>query len=160
MRKWSSVTTAASSRWRSATTVAAAATATRAGTGWSGCASASPSTAGSSRRDRGPRAASPCVPGCRSRRRRAPARPVTLQAMAEPLSGTFTFLLTDIEGSTVLVRRLRDRYGETLAQHHRVLREAFEEAGGQGIGQQGDAVFVAFRRASEAILGAVAGQRA
>jgi DNA-binding NarL/FixJ family response regulator/class 3 adenylate cyclase len=80
--------------------------------------------------------------------------------MAEPVSGTFTFLLTDIEGSTLLVRRLRDQYGETLAQHHLLLRSAFEEAGGQGIGLQGDAVFVAFRRPSAAILAAIAGQRA
>ena len=80
--------------------------------------------------------------------------------MPEPVSGTFTFLLTDIEGSTLLVRRLRDRYGDTLAQHHRLLRTAFEEAGGEGIGVQGDAVFAAFRRPTAAILAAVAGQRA
>jgi len=80
--------------------------------------------------------------------------------MAEPVSGTFTFLLTDIEGSTLLVRRLREHYGDVLAQHHLLLRTAFEEAGGQGIGQQGDACFVAFRRPKDAVLAAVAGQRA
>jgi len=80
--------------------------------------------------------------------------------MPEPVSGTFTFLLTDIEGSTLLVRRLRDQYGDVLAQHHALLRTAFEQAGGQGIGVQGDAVFVAFRRPTSAILAAVAGQRA
>src|SRR5438105_13742416 len=80
--------------------------------------------------------------------------------MAGPVSGTFTFLLTDIEGSTLLVRRLRDQYGDVLAQHHRLLRTAFEEAGGEGIGMQGDAVFVAFRSPTAAILAAVAGQLA
>jgi DNA-binding NarL/FixJ family response regulator/class 3 adenylate cyclase len=80
--------------------------------------------------------------------------------MTSPSDGTFTFLLTDIEGSTILVRRLRDQYGEVIAEHHRLLREAFEAAGGQGIGVQGDACFVAFRRPKDAVLAAVAGQQA
>ncbi|HEU0305274.1 MAG TPA: response regulator [Gaiellaceae bacterium] len=76
------------------------------------------------------------------------------------MTGTYTFLLTDIEGSTSLVRRLRDGYGDVLAEHHRVLRSVFEEAGGEGIGTQGDAFFVAFRRPKDAVLAAVAGQKA
>jgi DNA-binding NarL/FixJ family response regulator/class 3 adenylate cyclase len=74
--------------------------------------------------------------------------------------GTYTFLLTDIEGSTSLVRRLRDGYGDVLAEHHRVLRTVFENAGGEGIGTQGDAFFVAFRRPKDAVLAAIAGQKA
>ena len=77
----------------------------------------------------------------------------------EATSGTFTFLLSDIEGSTVLARRLGDRWVEVLADHHRLLRAAFEQAGGQGIGTQGDAFFVAFRRPKDAIYAALAGQR-
>jgi DNA-binding NarL/FixJ family response regulator/class 3 adenylate cyclase len=76
------------------------------------------------------------------------------------LTGTYTFLLTDIEGSTALVRRLREHYGDVLAEHHRVLRGIFEEAGGEGIGTQGDAFFVAFRRPKDAVAAALAGQRA
>jgi class 3 adenylate cyclase len=34
--------------------------------------------------------------------------------MADLPSGAVTFLFTDIEGSTRLVRQLRDRYGEVL----------------------------------------------
>ena len=79
--------------------------------------------------------------------------------MTEATSGTFTFLLSDIEGSTVLARRLGDRWVEVLADHHRLLRTAFEQAGGQGIGTQGDAFFVAFRRPKDAIYAALAGQR-
>jgi DNA-binding NarL/FixJ family response regulator/class 3 adenylate cyclase len=75
------------------------------------------------------------------------------------VTGTFTFLLTDIEGSTTLARRLRDQYGELLAEHHRILRTVFEEAGGEGIGTQGDAFFVAFRRPKDAVLAAVTGQQ-
>jgi DNA-binding NarL/FixJ family response regulator/class 3 adenylate cyclase len=76
------------------------------------------------------------------------------------VTGTYTFLLTDIEGSTSLVRQLRDRYGDVLAEHHRVLRTVFEDAGGEGIGTQGDAFFVAFRRPNDAVRAALAGQRA
>jgi DNA-binding NarL/FixJ family response regulator/class 3 adenylate cyclase len=76
------------------------------------------------------------------------------------MNGTFTFLLTDIEGSTALARRLRDRWGDVLAEHHRVLRTVFEEAGGEGIGTQGDAFFVAFRRPKDAVLAAAAVQGA
>jgi DNA-binding NarL/FixJ family response regulator/class 3 adenylate cyclase len=77
----------------------------------------------------------------------------------EPTSGTFTFLLSDIEGSTQLARRLGDGWGEVLADHHRLLRTAFEQAGGEGIGTQGDAFFVAFRRPKDAVLSALAAQR-
>jgi DNA-binding NarL/FixJ family response regulator/class 3 adenylate cyclase len=76
------------------------------------------------------------------------------------LTGTYTFLLTDIEGSTSLVRQLRERYGDVLAEHHRVLRDVFEQAGGKGIGTQGDAFFVAFARPKQAVEAALAGQRA
>jgi DNA-binding NarL/FixJ family response regulator/class 3 adenylate cyclase len=79
--------------------------------------------------------------------------------MAEPTSGTFTFLLSDIVGSTVLARRLGDRWGSVLSAHHELLRSAFEEAGGEGIGTQGDGFFVAFRRPWDAALAALAGQR-
>ncbi|HEX3454405.1 MAG TPA: response regulator [Gaiellaceae bacterium] len=79
--------------------------------------------------------------------------------MADSTSGTFTFLLSDIEGSTQLARRLGDGWGGVLADHHRLLRAAFEESGGEGIGTQGDAFFVAFRRAKDAVLAALAAQR-
>jgi class 3 adenylate cyclase len=75
-------------------------------------------------------------------------------------TGTVTFLFTDIEGSTRLLQQLGDRYGEVVAEHRRLLRESFREAGGQEIDTQGDAFFYSFTRAREAVVGAVAGQRA
>jgi class 3 adenylate cyclase len=39
-------------------------------------------------------------------------------------SGTVTFLFTDIEGSTALVRQLRDRYQGVLGDHQTILRAA------------------------------------
>ena len=79
--------------------------------------------------------------------------------MSEATSGTFTFLLSDIEGSTQLARRLGGGWGSVLADHHRLLRTAFEGAGGEGIGTQGDAFFVAFRRPTDAVGAALAAQR-
>jgi len=49
--------------------------------------------------------------------------------MAEPPSGTITLLFSDIEGSTLLLRRLGDGYAELLARHRQLLREAFERRG-------------------------------
>ena len=74
--------------------------------------------------------------------------------------GTVTFLFTDIEGSTSLLKRLGgDRYGEALADHQRILRDLFDEHGGHEIDTQGDSFFVAFRRAKDAVTCAVACQR-
>src|SRR3954449_4225648 len=76
-------------------------------------------------------------------------------------TGTVTFLFTDIEGSTRLLKRLgRDRYGEVLATHNRLLRNAFSEGGGIEIDTKGDSFFVVFRSAGAAIEGSAAAQRA
>jgi predicted ATPase/class 3 adenylate cyclase len=80
--------------------------------------------------------------------------------MAVLLTGTVTLLFTDIEGSTRLVERLGDRYVEVLAQHRRLLRAAFGRFDGREVGTEGDAFFVAFAKASQAVAAAVAGQRA
>jgi predicted ATPase/class 3 adenylate cyclase len=80
--------------------------------------------------------------------------------MAERPTGTVTFLFSDIEGSTRLLGRLRDRYGDVLAEHQRLLRAAFVEHGGYEVGREGDSFFVAFARAPDALDAAVRGQRA
>jgi predicted ATPase/class 3 adenylate cyclase len=74
-------------------------------------------------------------------------------------SGTVTLLFTDIEGSTRLLHELGDRYAEALADHRRLLRECFLERDGREVDTQGDALFVAFPRASDAVAAAVAAQR-
>ena len=79
--------------------------------------------------------------------------------MTELPTGTVTLLFTDIEGSTRLLKALGDRYGSVLADHQRLLRLAFEEAGGHEIDTQGDAFFVAFSRAKDAVTAALAVQR-
>ena len=80
--------------------------------------------------------------------------------MVEATSATATFLFTDIEGSTQLLRSHRDVYAEILADHHRLLRTAFAAHGGREVDNQGDAFFVAFARAKDAVLAAAAAQRA
>src|SRR5438094_2595649 len=79
--------------------------------------------------------------------------------MAELQSGTVTFLFTDIEGSTRLLKQLRDRYGELLAEHRRILREAFTRHGGEEVDTQGDAFFYVFPRARAAAEAAADAQR-
>jgi class 3 adenylate cyclase len=74
-------------------------------------------------------------------------------------TGTVTFLFTDIEGSTRLLNELGDAYADALAEHRRVLREAFAGHGGVEVDTQGDAFFVAFSRASDALAAAAQAQR-
>src|SRR5512145_2606347 len=71
-------------------------------------------------------------------------------------TGTVTFLFTDIEGSTRLLHALGpDTYAEALAEHRRVLREAFAAHGGVEVDTQGDAFFVAFPTAPGAAAAAL-----
>jgi len=75
-------------------------------------------------------------------------------------AGTVTFVFSDVEGSTDLLKRLGDRYGELLAEHRRIVRESFAAQGGVEIDVQGDAFFFAFPRARDAVTAAVEAQRA
>src|SRR5438445_9176166 len=68
--------------------------------------------------------------------------------------GTVTFLFTDIEGSTRLLQELGDGYPAVLEDHRRALREVFATHGGREVDTQGDAFFVAFGRARDAIAAA------
>src|SRR5262245_35572541 len=76
------------------------------------------------------------------------------------ITGTVTFLFTDIEGSTRLLARLKARYAEVLERHGRLMRTAFEQHGGQEIDTQGDSFFAVFSRAGDAVGASVAAQRA
>jgi class 3 adenylate cyclase len=75
-------------------------------------------------------------------------------------SGAVTFLFTDIEGSTRLVKALRERYPQVLAEHRRLVRAAIAAQGGHEVDTQGDAFFVAFTGAKQAVLCALEIQRA
>ena len=75
-------------------------------------------------------------------------------------SGTVTFLFTDVEGSTKLLHELGDAYADVLEEHRRVLRDAFARHSGVEVDTQGDAFFVAFGRARDALAAAGDAQEA
>ena len=68
---------------------------------------------------------------------------------AQP-AGTVTLVFTDIEGSTRLLHELgQEAYREALAEHRRVLREAFAQ--GYEVDYEGDAFFYSFASARGAL---------
>src|SRR5215210_3959998 len=73
--------------------------------------------------------------------------------------GTVTLLFTDIEGSTRLLEQFGDAYEQVLAEHRRLIREAVAAHDGVEVDTQGDAFFVAFERASDALAAAWEAQR-
>jgi predicted ATPase/class 3 adenylate cyclase/DNA-binding CsgD family transcriptional regulator len=75
-------------------------------------------------------------------------------------TGTVTLLFTDIEGSTQLLQQLGDRYAGVLAEFRHLLRVTIQEWNGHEIDTQGDAFFLAFARATDAVSAAVEVQRA
>jgi predicted ATPase/class 3 adenylate cyclase len=67
-------------------------------------------------------------------------------------SGTVTFVFTDVEASTKLLHELGDvGYAKALARHRRVVRDACAAHGGVEVDNQGDAFFLAFPTAPEAL---------
>ena len=80
--------------------------------------------------------------------------------MSEPPSGTVTLLFTDIEGSTRLLQRAGDAYAGLLADHRRLLREVFARHRGFEMDSEGDAFFVAFESANDAVAAAADAQAA
>jgi class 3 adenylate cyclase len=83
-----------------------------------------------------------------------------MAALDDAISATATFLFTDIEGSTQLLKSHRGEYASILADHHHLLRTAFGSYRGREIDNQGDSFFVAFTRAKDAVLAAAEAQRA
>jgi len=81
---------------------------------------------------------------------------------AEELAGarTLSFLFTNIEDSTGLLRRLGGGdYAAVLADHHRLIREALAAHGGREVDTQGDAFFAVFGAARGCAAAAIAIQQ-
>lgn len=99
--------------------------------------------------------------GQRPRARAAGRSRPTYPSTVNLYSGTVTFLFSDVEGSTELLKRLGEgAYATVLEQHRRIVREALSARGGREIDTQGDAFFYAFARARDAVAAAVSAQRA
>ncbi len=85
---------------------------------------------------------------------------ISFQSIQNPPSGVVTFLFTDIVGSTRLLQQLGDRYASVLAEHQRHIRAALQAHHGVELGTEGDAFFVVFQQASDALAAAIEAQRA
>ena len=70
-----------------------------------------------------------------------------------------TFVFTDIEGSTQLLRDLRADYGLALRIHRRILSTCFAPHGGRDVGSEGDGLFFVFNTPEEGVAGAVEAQQ-
>ena len=79
--------------------------------------------------------------------------------MAQPPSGTVTFLFTDIEGSTRRWEAEPAAMKQALARHDAILRERIERHGGHVFKTVGDAFHAVFATPGEALGAAVVGQR-
>ena len=66
-------------------------------------------------------------------------------------TGSVTFLLTDIEGSTGLLQRLGDRYAVFLAEIRAIIRGSVSRAGGREVDARADEFFAVFERAPKAL---------
>jgi DNA-binding NarL/FixJ family response regulator/class 3 adenylate cyclase len=79
--------------------------------------------------------------------------------MRELPQGPVTFLFTDVEDSTGLVRELGDAYRRVIADHRRLVRRAVTARGGHEIDCRGDEFFLAFGRPDDAVETAIAIQQ-
>jgi class 3 adenylate cyclase len=93
-----------------------------------------------------------------SERRHGQIQATSTNAVSLP-TGFVTLLMTDIEGSTVLLRRLGDRYGTFLNDVRAILRDAVLRVSGREIDARADEFFAVFEGAGAAIEAAVAIQR-
>jgi predicted ATPase/class 3 adenylate cyclase len=81
-------------------------------------------------------------------------RPSILTGVATLPTGLVTFLLSDIEGSTRLLRERGEGYAVLLRSHRVIVREEIAAHGGTEIDTQGDAFFVVFPDADTAVAAA------
>jgi predicted ATPase/class 3 adenylate cyclase len=75
-------------------------------------------------------------------------------------TGTITFLFTDIEGSTRLIRKLgREAYRRVQDDHGHILRDAIAAGQGVEVRTEGDSFFAVFRTPDGALQAAISAQR-
>jgi predicted ATPase/DNA-binding SARP family transcriptional activator len=91
---------------------------------------------------------------------RADASPPPSALPSRLPTGTVTFLLTDIAGSTAQWERQGEAFTAPLASHHTLLRRTFRRFGGYEVKEAGDGFIVAFECARDALACAVASQQA
>ncbi len=75
------------------------------------------------------------------------------------MAETFTFLFTDIEGSTGLWERFPDAMQVALKLHDRLMRAAIETSGGRVVKSTGDGTLAVFGNATDAVSACLTAQR-
>jgi predicted ATPase/class 3 adenylate cyclase len=83
-----------------------------------------------------------------------------MQMTTQLPTGTVTFLFTDIEASTRLLRELGEAYAGLLQEHRDIVRSELEREGGAELGTEGDSFFAVFRSPAAATRAVIAMQRA
>ncbi len=79
--------------------------------------------------------------------------------MTDLPQGMVAYLMSDIEGSTRLVRDLGPAFPALLGDHFRLLGDAVSSNGGTLVSSEGDSIFAVFPSVRQAVLAAVGGQR-
>ena len=82
------------------------------------------------------------------------------RGVGELPAGTVTMLFSDIEGSTALLNRLGERYGEALSAQRSLMRAAIMTWHGHEMGTEGDSFYVVFESAADAVCCCLAAQQA
>jgi len=86
-------------------------------------------------------------------------KPIEVEENEHLPGGTVTFLFSEVEGSTELLKRLREQYALVLTEYRQLLQPAFQKWHGHEVDTQGDSFFVAFGRATDAIGCAIEAQQ-
>src|SRR5437016_4842535 len=84
----------------------------------------------------------------------------SIYSSQELLSGTVTFLFTDIQGSTKLWQEFPEAMPAALARHHAILNQAIATRHGYVFQIIGDAFHAAFHLAADGLNAALDAQRA
>ncbi|MDQ4144260.1 MAG: AAA family ATPase, partial [Actinomycetota bacterium] len=79
--------------------------------------------------------------------------------MGDLPTGTVTFLFTDVEGSTRMLERLRERYQDVQRRHDAIVRAAIADGDGHEVSTEGDSFFAVFPTPTAAVRAAVRIQR-
>jgi predicted ATPase/class 3 adenylate cyclase len=79
--------------------------------------------------------------------------------LSDNASGTFTFLFTDVEGSTRLWERFPQAMKRALERHDSILLTAVTAAGGKVVKTTGDGLMAVFTSAADAVRACLAAQR-
>lgn len=79
--------------------------------------------------------------------------------MSDLPTGTVTFLITDIEGSTRLLEQLGERYRAVQDGHDAILRSAIASGDGRELSTEGDSLFAVFATPAGALRAATTAQR-